>query len=115
MNGINRVLKHKPVYISLLTLVSSGGQIDDNTRKLIRSCVEAGFLNYKKDSSDYIYITNEGFKFKSFSYFLKYLIKELGVVFSFFWAIIIALTVGGLGSFIVRHSHTIICSIIHCV
>ena len=62
VNRINRIMKHKPIYISLLALVCTEGD-DVRTAKLIRSCHEAGFLKYRREDGEYIFVTDEGVQF----------------------------------------------------
>lgn len=68
------------------------------TQDLLDSCISAGFLDVQEVDGNgiresFVTISAEGRKFTYFSYFLKYLLTELEIVFKWYWTII-ALVLG---------------------
>jgi len=77
-----------------------------SNQDVIDSCIEAEFMKkgnpQKEDSRKSVALTEEGLKFREFDYFLKYAIKEVGIVYSFIFSIIASLTTGGIIGLIVN-------------
>jgi len=72
----------------------------DKSQEIIDSCIDAKFIhtmNNPKDVNDrMIALTGRGITFLSFSYFLKYMITELGVVWTFSVSVIASFMAGGI-------------------
>lgn len=69
---------------------NDAGEIEDT----IDSCIEVGFIAPYNQDQRLIALTGKGLKFIDPFYFLKYMITELGVIYTFFVSIIGSFVVG---------------------